>query len=972
MEDGTQLLFGGSAAYEEVTSTSQSNNYADAYISSWYLKSITSITGEVINFTYYTTGGPVSLDSYFSETDFVLNVIAVNSLVAGSPTTTKSARTVAQNEGINFLTIATIESDLCKVYFDTVSRSDLPGSVAISGLRVVSKLQGKIVDSFALSYSYSTARSGNAYSLGYTAPLLRLKLNSLTEVPSDGGQHKIWQFAYNPSALPSRKSYAQDYWGYFNGATGNTTMKPLDLNFTPDTYAYGIRSPDSASMMSEMLTKITYPTGGSSQFTFEPNSYPANEEQFQSVTQSPSLYMTYNQSQFSNDSVITFTTTKPQFFRLQMLGSFSSVYLQDFGPSTILASSVLKNSSGTTIQSVSLKSGDNNNTITEPSIVLNPDTYTFTMSSISNQSDFTSSSMWVSLSANFTYLASLGIQPVNHKVGGVRIKQIVYSDSVDNTRNIIKNYTYQGANVVSPIDTANDFDVLTTDNLWDCSPAPGNLTGCALAGCLATSVIYNERNASTKYGLGSIQGGTVGYSTVTESFGANGQGGENVYYYSNISDANIPQSKGLPYPEIISYDYERGLLLEKDSYTAGGQLVAKELNTYQYLNRNALTAYKLTWKYNILSSCYSASYVGDIITRVFYQDKTDQVAKSSTTNVTYDIVTGDSLVATSYFYYDDTLNMQPTRTVSLDSKADTVLTYSRTALEISDINSSISLTGAATAALDTMISRNMVGQQVETERYVGGVLSSKSLNNFQVQATGFVLPANVMVQNASYPIETRVSFLQYDNYGNLLEQAKANDVNHNYIYDYSATYPVAQVVNGDSVSIAFTSFEADGTGGWTLGSGTVDTTKGITGTKSFVPSSAITKSGLNSANTYILSYWTTATTPLTVAGALSGYPIQGKTISLNGHNWTYYEYKISGISTASVSGSGNNIDELRLYPVNAQMTTYTYLPLVGLSTICEVDNRVTYYQYDGLNRLKVVKDQDGNILKTIEYHYAKQ
>jgi len=53
------------------------------------------------------------------------------------------------------------------------------------------------------------------------------------------------------------------------------------------------------------------------------------------------------------------------------------------------------------------------------------------------------------------------------------------------------------------------------------------------------------------------------------------------------------------------------------------------------------------------------------------------------------------------------------------------------------------------------------------------------------------------------------------------------------------------------------------------------------------------------------------------------------------------------------------------------MTTYTYLPSIGLSSECDVDNRVTYYQYDGLGRLQVEKDQDGNIIKTYQYHYQQ-
>ena len=122
-----------------------------------------------------------------------------------------------------------------------------------------------------------------------------------------------------------------------------------------------------------------------------------------------------------------------------------------------------------------------------------------------------------------------------------------------------------------------------------------------------------------------------------------------------------------------------------------------------------------------------------------------------------------------------------------------------------------------------------------------------------------------------------------------------------------------------------------------------------------------------SANTYVVSYWTKNASALSITGTIAGYPIQGKTIK----GWTYFEHKVTGQITITVGGTGY-IDELRLYPATAQMTTYTYSPLAGMTTSCDVDNNVTYYFYDGYRRLIRIKDQDGNIIKTMQYHYANQ
>jgi hypothetical protein len=53
----------------------------------------------------------------------------------------------------------------------------------------------------------------------------------------------------------------------------------------------------------------------------------------------------------------------------------------------------------------------------------------------------------------------------------------------------------------------------------------------------------------------------------------------------------------------------------------------------------------------------------------------------------------------------------------------------------------------------------------------------------------------------------------------------------------------------------------------------------------------------------------------------------------------------------------------------AMVTTYTYKPLVGISTITDPKGLKAYYEYDDFHRLKVVKDSKGNILSENLYHY---
>ncbi|WP_281323487.1 SpvB/TcaC N-terminal domain-containing protein [Flavobacterium aestivum] len=54
---------------------------------------------------------------------------------------------------------------------------------------------------------------------------------------------------------------------------------------------------------------------------------------------------------------------------------------------------------------------------------------------------------------------------------------------------------------------------------------------------------------------------------------------------------------------------------------------------------------------------------------------------------------------------------------------------------------------------------------------------------------------------------------------------------------------------------------------------------------------------------------------------------------------------------------------------NAMITTYTYIPLVGIKTITDPKGQVTTYDYDDFNRLKLMKDSQGKIVTENQYHY---
>lgn len=68
----------------------------------------------------------------------------------------------------------------------------------------------------------------------------------------------------------------------------------------------------------------------------------------------------------------------------------------------------------------------------------------------------------------------------------------------------------------------------------------------------------------------------------------------------------------------------------------------------------------------------------------------------------------------------------------------------------------------------------------------------------------------------------------------------------------------------------------------------------------------------------------------------------------------------------------SQLNPLRSAFPDAQISTYTYKPLVGMTSATDPKGQITYYEYDNYNRLANIKDQDGKILKHTDYHYQGQ
>ncbi|MEO0585931.1 MAG: hypothetical protein AAF135_27215, partial [Bacteroidota bacterium] len=120
---------------------------------------------------------------------------------------------------------------------------------------------------------------------------------------------------------------------------------------------------------------------------------------------------------------------------------------------------------------------------------------------------------------------------------------------------------------------------------------------------------------------------------------------------------------------------------------------------------------------------------------------------------------------------------------------------------------------------------------------------------------------------------------------------------------------------------------------------------------------------------YNVSFWYTGD-PVHVIGTQPNSLQTTSTNSGGSMQYVTYTLNVAAGGTVEISCPTNAfIDELRIYPVGAQMTTYCFDKALRLHTQTDINNRSTYYHYDALGRLQYVQDQEGNYVQGYEYNY---
>jgi hypothetical protein len=957
LEDGTKLIFGGGGFTEYTNNFSfkSEDGQGMQFTSSWHLQSITSATGEVINFSYTSTD--IEQDSYFSQSDFI------KYLTNNEPCTpieeSEASKSSRSMQFVNVLEPSAIESDLFRIDFiSTPDREDLYGGNALSEIKVFSKLANIYVERYVFNTTYTTAVSSNELLGGTTHTSYfkkRLKLNSFEKrAVGERSEFMRWTFDYNPQKLPSRRSYAQDHWGYFNGSTSNKTLLPStyfqlpnsplfesrinDTGFFPGRHESGAdRDPDAAYMQAEILTGIHYPTGGYTKFDYEPNQVLKTKEVFTEKDKTLYLNVTSESANSESTKTTTFTITKPAYVKL----SLSSYISESIDQVNLHVSGSILTSAGNPV----VGKADHGTYWVN---LVAAGTYTLKLS-VNTLGSSLSEGELITGELEITYPLSGGVNQVPEFTGGLRIRSVKDYEKASADSTNVKYFVYETPLVINPVDVNTDY--LTQQS----SKSRNSATGLV---CQYMSFI---RNSSTKFASGSIQGGTTGYGKVTTLYGPNGENGKTVSEFTNFPDDEVDGPHNFPYPPSLSRDVRRGLLLSETQYRNDGTKLSNVQNTYEFTRVGKMVGFKAGYSERLDPFFCTDEFNNCGVQRSFYAIEAEQVKNTSSLQIVFDEngQNPDSLLTSNY--YDNEINTRPVRAITEDSEGRTITTYMRTSLEKSDINAATPLSVDASAAIDAMIDQNMVSQPLQVEKHVDGQLVERTTTEYKTWSGNILLPANVQKQLGNNASFTTISIGDYDYYGNVIHIKPVDGVEKKYIWDYNSSHPIAEVLNARTASFAYTSFESDGNGNWNVSSSERDEVNSYTGTKGFALSSGYVQTYVSSAGKYQVSLWAKSGSNVLINSSAASV-----VASRNG--WDLLTVAVTGSSTVTITGTGV-IDEVRLTPEGAMMTTYAYTGFGGVSSVTDPSGATKFYEYDELLRLVVVRDDNNKVLTTYRYHY---
>lgn len=290
-DHGTKYVFSVSESVTQKTLSSGTvnffvnkyNQYKNGinYYDAWYLQSMADATGNGMSFTYTVATPRSGIDSV----QFYLGGATIQALQY------RTSTTVTPQVLASIQTIDAIPSVLCQ--FNWKVANTTTGQTVIDNIVEVNSLGGFTMNThyFDYSTSYYTMHSGANYNRSFLADYKTVGANC-SNAPL------IYKFSYlgvnasNSTSLPDSTTTQVDYWGYYSTNPNNGPLLPglyasptnsnshayqVMASSTDAGYNYSLpgtnRAADATVIATGALSQITYPQGGTTSITYEPNDF---------------------------------------------------------------------------------------------------------------------------------------------------------------------------------------------------------------------------------------------------------------------------------------------------------------------------------------------------------------------------------------------------------------------------------------------------------------------------------------------------------------------------------------------------------------------------------------------------------------------------------------------------------------------------------------------------------------------------
>lgn len=893
---------------------------------------------------------------------------------------------------VTFVPDADLRQDLCS---DVGGLSDLDQSplstTAAKALKQI-RIQGTNLDKlFEFSYGYfednvnplrGTFGVSSGLETTYTihTDKKRLKLLSLQERSFDGTvviPAHVFSY-YDESSVPRTLSLAQDHWGYFNGATGNTKLIPpisVDGGNTYDQGGNANREAAWPAMRAGALKSIRYPTGGRTDFEFEAHENGYIRE-----------WYTYEQPQtpfFDGSGGMDGGHASSEPKQVTFQGASGKYFLD------LIGSNALPQSSGGTLYIGSNIYYGISQGIDVTNFLVDIPSGTYNVQVTANSPFATGKGVMAKI-----YSAIRTRHTESPLIGGLRIKTMTFvHDGPAVIPNVVQTFEYKDGNGTSQgVLYSRPYHVLAIRN--DRIMASGIPVGTGAGaieghpspqGCLFSPSDGYFMSPGSVLPMRTSQGSHIGYNWVKV---IQADGSYTTYSYkpgqNEAGDVSVTAinksvcsvfSPNFP-PAPLPHDFSRGELRRVAVYSPSGTILKESnfLTDYQpelvgvhglivrnYSSTSMLAteyelksakkkkSYSLTWNYGqtpsgaptgVLTETFFESASHTLPTRVVTKEVT--APNTSQTDIA-SVIPGKVLSEVRNKYVADIIIISPADCAG-SSAAETNLLSTMTSLA-----NSYSLYIAGCTNFNCTFTRYLqYQQQINDARksYVTERVDAQSAYTSCMTRTS-------VYSAAGTELKAIIDLKNRNEITGLLESSNWRD--------------------GLFMSSTFTTYQQFDSNPLYIYPGKTETVRVNTPQPStyFNP---LTNSSI--ALVKDAKYSQDATFKFKT----------GNLVEVTGRNGLVTSYlwrdklpiaKAIGVSfntlSAAYTAAGNDLVLLRSQPslLNSQLSTFTYDPLVGMTSSTDPNGIRVKYVYDALGRLDYMKDKDENIVQKTEYRYKQ-